>query len=83
MTSLKSIGADSDFVRSAQIRQAIRVAYEKYGATVSVEEKRKNLFKYGRNKNVGTSSATLMTLAGSSGTDIATTVHGFLARKTN
>ncbi len=65
MTSLKSIGADSDFVRSAQIRQAIRVAYEKYGATISVEEKRKNLFKYGRNKNVGTSSATLMTLAGS------------------
>ena len=47
------------------IQNAIDVISDKYGDEVSVEQKKKNLFKFGRNASVGTTGATIMTLAGS------------------
>lgn len=44
------------------IAHAIDVIYDTYGDRVSVEEKAKDLLKFGRNKNIQTTKTTLMTL---------------------
>jgi len=41
---------------------AVDVIYSTYGDIVSVEEKKKDLIKFGRNEAVGTSKTTIMTL---------------------
>lgn len=50
----------SDF--EPRIRHAIRVIQDTYGDRVSVDVKNKGLLKFGRNFEVGTSRATVMTL---------------------
>lgn len=47
---------------SPEILHAIDVIKETYGDTVSVQDKKKDLLKFGRNELVGTSTATVMTL---------------------
>lgn len=47
------------------IQHALDVIRNDYGIEVSVEEKAKDLLKFGRNQAVGTAGATIMTLAGS------------------
>lgn len=48
--------------RDPWIDHAIQVIYSTYGDVVSVDEKDKDLLKFGRNDNVGTGGATVMTL---------------------
>lgn len=48
-----------------QLEHAINVIKKNYGDNVSVSVKSKDLLKFGRNTAVGTSEATVMTLAGS------------------
>lgn len=47
-----------------KIQQAINEVQDSYGDTVSVDQKMKNLRKWGENENVGTAGATIMTLGG-------------------
>ena len=48
-----------------RITQAINVVKEQYGVTVSVDAKKKNLLKFGRNASVSGDIATVMTLPSS------------------
>jgi len=47
------------------IKHAQDIIYADYGVRVTMEDKLKDLLKFGRNESVGTSYATLMTLPGS------------------
>lgn len=55
-------GIDRD---DPEISYALQRILNSYGDECSVTEKSKALLKFGRNESVGTSSSTLMTLAGS------------------
>lgn len=56
---MKSITNIDDYYK---LQQAIREIKADYGVNVSVNQKRKTLYKFGENKLVGTSLATIMTL---------------------
>jgi hypothetical protein len=49
-------------IEDYRMAQAKRVILDTYGDVVSVEAKKKDLRKWGRNENVGTSNTTIMTL---------------------
>lgn len=51
-----------EITNSFDVQHSIDVIKSTYGDTVSVQEKKKDLLKFGRNKAVGTSDSTIMTL---------------------
>lgn len=54
--------AIKEYQTDYRLRHAIDIIADTYGDTVSVDEKKKDLRKWGRNTAVGTSRATVMTL---------------------
>lgn len=68
------------------VHHALEVIEDTYGDAVSVDLKKKDLLKFGRNEAVGTTEATIMTLpagevADGADTDVTAGIRGYLAIK--